>query len=117
MRCPRAHLSLLALIALAPPAHADERLDKLAEYHYKAGEYYRAITDYEEIALFAPDDATRAHALLRIATSYHRGHQLAEAVTAYRRAIEATGSLDTQQALRIQLAVARAERSFDEPGA
>ncbi len=113
MRC--LSLAIVALLA-APAAADDDHLAKLAEYHYQHAEYYRAITDYEELALFAPDDAARAHAMIRIAVSYHRGHQLADAIAAYRAALEAVKDPDQQQALRIQLALARAERTFDEPG-
>lgn len=93
-----------------------ERLTRLAERHYRAGEYYRAISAYEELALFTGDDATRLHAAVRIAMSYHHGHQLDDALAAYRTALALVRDGDIAQALRIQLAVARVERSFDEPG-
>jgi len=93
-----------------------ERLTRLAEHHYRNAEYYRAISAYEELALFG-DDATRRHAAIRIAMSYHHGHQLDDAVPAYRTALALTLDGATAQALRIQLAVARVERSFDQPGA
>jgi tetratricopeptide (TPR) repeat protein len=94
-----------------------DRLTRLAEHHYHAGEYYRAISAYEELALFAADDATRLYAAVRIAMSYHHGHQLDDALPAYRAALALAGGSDAAQALRIQLALARALRSFDEPGA
>jgi tetratricopeptide (TPR) repeat protein len=104
-----------------PPDPVDlrlaERLTRLAEHHYHAAEYYRAISAYEELALFATDDATRRYAAVRIAMSYHHGHQLDDALPAYRGALAIAGDADTAQALRIQLALARVERSFDEPGA
>src|SRR6476646_6009199 len=53
-----------------------ERLIRLADHHYRAGEYYRAISAYEEIALFTGDDAVKLAAAIRIAMSYHHGHQL-----------------------------------------
>jgi hypothetical protein len=119
MRCR----SLVALAVLTRVAAADElddrlaaRAAKLADAHYRAGEYYRAISGYEELALFAHDDATRVLAAVRIAMSYHRGHQLADAVGRYRAAL-AIADADTAAALRVQLAIARAERTFDEPGA
>jgi tetratricopeptide (TPR) repeat protein len=94
-----------------------ERLTRLAEHHYRAGAYYRAISAYEELALFTDDDATRRYAAIRIAMSYHHGHQLDDALPAYRAALALTHDGDTAQALRIQVALARVERSFDEPGA
>src|SRR5512140_145775 len=94
-----------------------ERLTQLAEHHYHAGEYYRAISAYEELALFAGDDATRLYAAVRIAMSYHHGHQLDDALPAYRTALALAHDGAAAQALRIQLALARVERSFDEPGA
>jgi tetratricopeptide (TPR) repeat protein len=118
--------ALLVIALVATRAHADDseidqhlaqRLASLAEHHYRAGEYYRAITDYEELALFATDDTARAHSLIRIAMSYHRAHQLHDATSAYRVALAATHDPALAQALRIQLALARAERTFDEPGA
>src|SRR5262245_46524508 len=93
-----------------------ERLTRLAEHHYRAGQYYRAISAYEELALFADDDATRRYAAIRIAMSYHRGHQLDDALAAYRAALGLARDGDAAQALRIQLALARVERSFDQPG-
>jgi hypothetical protein len=92
-----------------------ERLTRLAERHYRAGEYYRAISAYEELALFAGDDRTRLYAAVRIAMSYHHGRQLDDALGAYRSALTLAGG-DTAQALRIQLAVARVERGLDAPG-
>jgi len=93
-----------------------ERLTRLAEHHYRNAEYYRAISAYEELALFG-DDATRRRAAIRIAMSYHHGHQLDDALPAYRTALSLTLDSAEAQALRIQLALARVERSFDEPGA
>jgi len=106
----------------APPAdpvdhRLAERLTRLAEYHYHTGAYYRAISAYEELALFATDDATRLYAAVRIAMSYHHGHQLDDALPAYRTALALAHDGAAAQALRIQLALARVERSFDEPGA
>lgn len=94
-----------------------ERLTQLAEHHYHTGAYYRAISAYEELALFATDDATRLYAAIRIAMSYHHGHQLDDALPAYRTALALAHDGVAAQALRIQLALARVERSFDEPGA
>jgi hypothetical protein len=93
-----------------------ERLTRLAEHHYRTGQYYRAISAYEELALFAGDDATRLFAAVRIAMSYHRGHQLDDALGAYRTALSLARDSDAAQALRIQLALARVERGFDQPG-
>jgi tetratricopeptide (TPR) repeat protein len=93
-----------------------QRLAQLADRHYRAGEYYRAISAYEELALFAGDDATRLRAAVRIAMSYHHGHQLDDALDGYRAALALAHDDDTAQALRIQVAVARIERGFDEPG-
>jgi tetratricopeptide (TPR) repeat protein len=97
-------------------ARLAERLTRLAERHYRAGEYYRAISAYEELALFASDDATRLFAAVRIAMSYHHGHQLDDALAAYRTALGLVRDGDVAQALRIQLALTRVERSFEEPG-
>lgn len=131
MTC-RELVGLAAVLALAlgtGPALADddardvhldrrlaERLSRLAEHHYRAGAYYRAISAYEELALFADDDATRLHAAIRIAMSYHHGHQLDDALDAYRTALGLARDAGTGQALRIQRALARVERSFDQPG-
>jgi hypothetical protein len=93
------------------------RLVKLAEHHYRAGEYYRAISAYEELALFSRDDAVRIAAAIRIAMSYHHGRQLGDALGAYRTALALARDPDLAQGLRIQRAVARAERGLDEPGA
>ncbi|HEX4417523.1 MAG TPA: hypothetical protein VH165_06470 [Kofleriaceae bacterium] len=103
--------------ALAIDHRLTERLTQLAEHHYRTGAYYRAISAYEELALFG-DDATRRRAAVRIAMSYHHGRQLDDALAAYRAALALTQATDpdTAQALRIQLALARVERSFDEPG-
>ena len=94
-----------------------ERLARLAERHYHAGEYYRAISAYEELAVFSTDDVTRRYAAIRIAMSYHHGHQLDEALSAYRAALGLARDPDIAQALRIQRAIARVERGLDEPGA
>jgi tetratricopeptide (TPR) repeat protein len=94
-----------------------ERLTRLAEHHYRAGAYYRAISAYEELALFATDPATRLAAAIRIAMSYHHGHQLDAALPAYRAALAQSPDDDTAQALRIQLAIARVERGLAQPGA
>jgi hypothetical protein len=114
---------LAIVCVLASAARADEldarlakRVEQLAESHYRAGELYRAITDYEELALFATDDATRRFAAIRIATSYHRARQFADAIAKYQTALAVVGEDPTAQALRVQLALARAERTFDEPG-
>jgi hypothetical protein len=124
-------LVAIAVLLVAGPAIADdttpggdpvdrrlaERLTRLAEHHYRNGAYYRAISAYEELALFTTDEATRRYAAIRIAMSYHHGHQLDDALPAYRAALALAGNGDAAQALRIQLALARIERSFDEPGA
>ena len=115
---------VLAIVLAVSTAHADDDLDahlearalRLAEHHYRATEYYRAISGYEEVALFASDDATRRYAAIRIAMSYHHGRQLGDAVDRYATALELTRDPDIAQALRIQRALARAERTFDEPG-
>jgi len=93
-----------------------ERVRRLAAHHYRTGAYYRAISAYQELALFADDDATRRYAAIQIAMSYHHGHQLDDAVLAYRAALSLAAG-DDAQALRIQLAIARVERGFAEPGA
>lgn len=114
-------LSLAAAPARADDAELDRRLEaraaRLAEHHYRAGAYYRAISSYEELSLFATDDATRTASAIRIAMSYHHGRQLADAVARYDRALALARDPDLVQALRIQRALARAERTLDEPGA
>lgn len=126
MRAPLGVAAVLAALCSGRAAADDtaaqvdqrlaERLTRLAERHYRAGEYYRAISAYEELALFASDDSTKRFAAIRIAMSYHRGHQLDDALAAYRAALGLASDGDAAQALRIQLALARVERSFDQPG-
>lgn len=96
--------------------HLAGRLIRLADHHYRTQAYYRAISAYQELALFADDDATRRYAAIRIAMSYHHGRQLDDALAGYRAALTLTVDPELAQALRIQLAVARVERSFDAPG-
>ena len=124
-----AALAALAVVLAAGRAIADDapreadlfarrrgvRLPRLAARHSPAGDYSRAIWAYEELALFAGDAATRLYAAVRIAMSYHHGRQLDDALGAYRAAI-ALADGDIAQALRVQLALARVERSFDAPG-
>jgi tetratricopeptide (TPR) repeat protein len=93
-----------------------ERLLRLGDHHYRTGAYYRAISAYQELALFTGDDATRRYAAIRIAMSYHRGRQLDDALAAYRTALGLARDPATAQALRIQRTLARVERSFEEPG-
>jgi hypothetical protein len=93
-----------------------ERALRLAEHHYRSGAYYRAISAYEELALFAGDDETRLYAAIRIAMSHHHGRQLDEALDGYRTALGLARDGRTAQALRIQRALARVERSFEQPG-
>jgi len=112
MRCRE----LVILALLATDARADDRTQVLADHFYTSGEYYRAITAYEELALFATDDATKLRAAIRIAMSYHKGHQTADAVAHYRAAIELAHDPELARTLRIQLALARVETSFDAPG-
>src|SRR5688500_15501209 len=88
-----------------------ERLTRLAAHHYRTGAYYRAISAYEELALFATDPAMRLGAAIRIAMSYHHGRQLDAALSAYRAAL-VLAPADIAQALRIQLALARVERGL-----
>lgn len=125
-------LAVIAIIACASTARAEpevdraldaqidrrlgERLAKLAEAHYRAGAYYRAISAYQELALFARDDATRLRAAIRIAMSYHHGRQLDDALVAYRDALALGPDEATARSLRLQRALARVERSFDQPG-
>jgi len=131
MTCRELAAAAIAIGIAAGPAAADEatpattdpidrrlaeRLTRLAEHHYHQGAYYRAISAYQELALFG-DDATRRYAAIRIAMSYHHGRQLDDAPPAYRTALGLTLDGAVAQALRIQLALARVERSFDEPGA
>jgi hypothetical protein len=96
--------------------HLASRLIRLAEHHYRTQAYYRAISAYQELALFADDAATRRYAAIRIAMSYHHGRQLDDALAGYRAALTLTIEPATAQALRIQLAIARVERSFEQPG-
>lgn len=112
MRCRE----LLIVALLAADARADDHVRQLADHFYAEGEYYRAITAYEELALFATDEPTRLRAAIRIAMSYHKGHQTADAVAHYRAAIELAHDPELARTLRIQLALARVETSFDAPG-
>ncbi|HEU4734394.1 MAG TPA: hypothetical protein VFT22_41170 [Kofleriaceae bacterium] len=120
LRAGRAHADEAPGSQAAADAAIDrrlaERLARLAEHHYRTGEYYRAISAYEELALFTGDDRTRRYAAVRIAMSYHRGHQLDDAIAGYRAALALVRDGDIAQALRIQLALARAERSLEAPG-
>ncbi len=112
MRCRE----LVIVALLAADARADDRTAQLADHFYAAGEYYRAITAYEELSLFATDEPTKLRAAIRIAMSYHKGHQLDDAVEHYRVAIGLAHDPELARTLRIQLALARVEKRFDEPG-
>jgi hypothetical protein len=124
MRCRSVAIAIALLAARPAPAAADDALDHalaarlivLGEHHYRAGEYYRAISAYEELALFG-DAPVQLAATVRIAMSYHHGRQFADAVAAYDAAIVLARDPELAAALRIQRAIARAERTFDEPGA
>lgn len=102
-----------AIAALASTAHADPAADatrlRLADHFYARGEYYRAVGAYEELQLFTSDPALDARAAIRIALAFHHGHQIAEAVAAYDRAL--AGDLDGETAglIRISRAVVRAD--------
>ncbi len=118
----RERLIATALVAAAigGRAHADDplaaRTAHLAAHFYEKAQYYRAIGAYEELALFADDDATRRFALARIAMAYQHGEQLEDAIAAYDVALAAPGVDDTLGGwLRIQRAVARADLALARP--
>jgi hypothetical protein len=74
----------LAALLCASTARADDaRLWRLGEHFYDAGQYYRAIGAFEELALFSDDAELVGRARLRIAMSYHHGLQIDQAVAAY----------------------------------
>jgi len=111
--------ALVVVTILVGTARADDPADRLVmlgDFHYRAGEYYRAISDYEELGLFASDDTTKLFAAIRIALSYHHGRQLGDAALAYRRALVLARDPDVARSLRVQLAMARTERALDQPG-
>ncbi|HEY4242172.1 MAG TPA: hypothetical protein VGM88_20275 [Kofleriaceae bacterium] len=116
-------LSLVLICAIASRAAADDlddrlavRAERIAAHEYAAGEYYRAIGGYEEVSLLSADNDARTRAAIRIAMSYHHGHQLADAIDAYDRALALPLPVEQATALRIQLALAKAERVYEEPG-
>jgi hypothetical protein len=68
----------------APSSPAeDAHLLRLGEHFYAAGQFYRAVGTFEELALFTSSARTRVHAQLRVGQSYHHGAQIDQAVAAY----------------------------------
>jgi hypothetical protein len=85
--------ALVVLVLLAGSARADDaHLLRLGEHFYTAGQYYRAVGTFEELALFTSDARTRVHAQLRVGQSYHHGAQVDEAVAAYDVVLGALGT-------------------------
>jgi len=97
---------IVVVAAIGGRARADDplaaRTARLAAHFYEKAQYYRAIGAYEELALFADDDATRRFALARIAMAYQHGEQLEDAIAAYDVALAAPGVDDTLGAGRIR---------------
>lgn len=106
-------LAALALLVGATSARADADADrvreKLADYYYAHGQYYRAVGAYEELRLFTTEPRLRLDAGLRIALAYHHGHQIDDAVLAYDDVLR--GELDPNTAGRVRIlrAVVRAD--------
>jgi hypothetical protein len=85
---------------------------RLAAHHYRTGAYYRAISAYEELALFADDDATRRYAafygLAALAVVFYAGSAVQGYVSVARhnavRELEARQSVwrDTDVALPLE---------------
>jgi hypothetical protein len=111
-----------AVVAIAAPAAAepvagDDRALVLGEHFYEAGQFYRAVGAFEELALFTGDRELAAYARLRIAMAFQRGQQHADAVAAYDRwlaELPLAGSLAPLAPwVRIQRALARAGAAED----
>ncbi len=84
--------ALIALLLLgsaaAPPVRAagdaaDEMI-AFADHLFEAGDYYRAITEYERVAFHHPAAPAALRARYRIALSYYRGEKYADAARRFR---------------------------------
>ena len=71
-------VALLSLgLVLAPPARAQaetvDRMMAFADHLFAAGDYYRAITEYERVAFHHPDAPQALTARFQVAMCYYRG--------------------------------------------
>ena len=60
-----------------------DRQFKFAGRYFRAGEYYRAIGEYERFICFFPGDARNELALYKIGLSYFKGEKFEEAINAF----------------------------------
>ena len=68
---------------VTPGFTADQAL-QFADHLLQAGEYYRAITEYQRFRFDYPGDPRQAMALFRIGQAFYRGQQYPEALQTFR---------------------------------
>ncbi len=82
-------LSLSLLLPAAARAASDPKeLMAFADHLFEAGDYYRAITEYERVAFLFPNDPLAQTARYRIALSYFQGDKLVPAIERFRSLAE-----------------------------
>ncbi len=84
---PLVALLLLGIVAAHPVRAHDSSADEtiaFADSLFDAGDYYRAITEYERVAFHHPQTAAASRARFRIALSYYRGGKFAIAAAKFR---------------------------------
>ena len=85
-------LILLALLLIGRSASAEEmtaeRMFSFADHLSAAGDYYRAITEYERVLFFYPNHPLARNARLQIANCYLQGGRLDQAGERFRELTE-----------------------------
>ncbi len=88
---PLIALLVLGIVVAGPLRAQDISADGMmafADHLFEAGDYYRAITEYERVVFFRPDTAAAARARYQIAMSYYRGGKFAIAAREFRNLAE-----------------------------
>jgi len=90
---------LLFSLFLPPSVHAQKTLVikadhqfQFAERYFSAGEYYRAVAEYERFIHFFPEEPRVPLAMYKVGLSYQKGEHFTQAVQAFHSLIEKHGA-------------------------
>jgi outer membrane protein assembly factor BamD (BamD/ComL family) len=82
--------SIVVLVAFGADAQElpSQKMISFADHLFDQGDYYRAITEYERVIFFYPDQELAKKSRYQIALCYLKGNRATEAITRFRRLAE-----------------------------
>ena len=105
-----------ALLEGAVLTVSDIDAKRFADFLYRNGEYYRAISEYKKLIYFFPESALRAEATLQIGRSYMAGGDLESAILHWNRSLEESEFHEEHSArIRLLLSISYLDRNRLDP--